>query len=129
MDRRKFLAAMAAGAIVTAEGLWMPGQKLISIPKKFGTPLNVWLTQGDVDVKWAVIYADKLESDGSLRYVADDLTIYPDSRIIFDRVMVENPTPYGPRRIKVPFACGSVYVDPTDKLTLQWASDGVFLIA
>ncbi len=24
---------MAAGAIVTAEGLWMPGSKLISIPK------------------------------------------------------------------------------------------------
>ena len=34
MDRRTFLAAMAAGAIVTAEGLWVPGQKLISIPKK-----------------------------------------------------------------------------------------------
>ena len=33
MNRRKFLAAMAAGAIVTAEGLWIPGQKLISIPK------------------------------------------------------------------------------------------------
>ena len=35
MDRRTFLAAMAAGAIVTAEGLWIPGQKLISIPKRF----------------------------------------------------------------------------------------------
>jgi hypothetical protein len=34
MDRRKFLAAMAAGAVVTAEGLWVPGQKLISIPKR-----------------------------------------------------------------------------------------------
>ncbi len=34
MDRRKFLAAMAAGAVITAEGLWMPGSKLISIPEK-----------------------------------------------------------------------------------------------
>jgi len=34
MDRRKFLAAMAAGAVVTAEGLWIPGSKLISIPKR-----------------------------------------------------------------------------------------------
>ncbi len=33
MDRRAFLAAIAAGAVVTAEGLWLPGQKLISIPK------------------------------------------------------------------------------------------------
>jgi hypothetical protein len=33
MNRRKFLAAMAAGAVVTAEGLWIPGQKLISIPR------------------------------------------------------------------------------------------------
>ena len=33
MNRRKFLAAMAAGAILTAEGLWIPGAKLISIPK------------------------------------------------------------------------------------------------
>ena len=32
MDRRAFLAALAAGAVVTAEGLWIPGQKLISIP-------------------------------------------------------------------------------------------------
>ncbi len=31
MNRRKFMAV--AGAIITAEGLWIPGQKLISIPK------------------------------------------------------------------------------------------------
>jgi len=34
MSRRAFFAAMAAGAVVTAEGLWIPGQKLISIPSK-----------------------------------------------------------------------------------------------
>ncbi len=34
MNRRKFMAAFAAGAIITAEGLWIPGQKLISIPKR-----------------------------------------------------------------------------------------------
>ena len=31
-NRREFFAAMAAGMVVTAEGLWMPGEKLISIP-------------------------------------------------------------------------------------------------
>jgi hypothetical protein len=31
-SRREFMAMMAAGAVMTAEGLWMPGQKLISIP-------------------------------------------------------------------------------------------------
>lgn len=34
MNRRQFMAAIAAGAVVTAEGLWMPGQKLISIPRR-----------------------------------------------------------------------------------------------
>jgi hypothetical protein len=54
MNRRKFLAAMAAGAIVTAEGLWIPGQKLISIPKKIE-----WKTYGyatkffDYDCTWS----------------------------------------------------------------------------
>ncbi len=28
------MAAFAAGAIITASGLWIPGQKLISIPKR-----------------------------------------------------------------------------------------------
>ena len=32
MNRRKFLQFLAAGGVVTAAGLWMPGQKLISIP-------------------------------------------------------------------------------------------------
>lgn len=34
LSRRQFIAAMAAGAVVTAEGLWLPGEKLISIPAK-----------------------------------------------------------------------------------------------
>jgi len=34
VNRRKFLAFLAAGGVVTATGLWLPGQKLISIPKK-----------------------------------------------------------------------------------------------
>jgi len=34
ISRRQFIGAMAAGAIVTAEGLWVPGQKLISIPSR-----------------------------------------------------------------------------------------------
>lgn len=33
MHRRHFLAALASGAVMTAEGLWVPGKKLISIPK------------------------------------------------------------------------------------------------
>jgi len=34
MNRRGFLiAAAAAGGVMTAEGLWWPGSKLISIPK------------------------------------------------------------------------------------------------
>jgi hypothetical protein len=33
MNRRELLCALAAGGVMTAAGLWMPGQKLISIPK------------------------------------------------------------------------------------------------
>jgi len=32
MNRREFMAAIGAGGVVTASGLWMPGEKLISIP-------------------------------------------------------------------------------------------------
>jgi hypothetical protein len=33
MNRRTFLAGIAAGGIVVGGELWFPGQKLISIPK------------------------------------------------------------------------------------------------
>lgn len=38
MNRRELLKAIAAGCMITASGLWIPGQKLISIPspKRFG---------------------------------------------------------------------------------------------
>ena len=38
LSRREFLAAIAAGGVVTAAGLWMPGTKLISIPKRIIVP-------------------------------------------------------------------------------------------
>ena len=34
MNRRELLLALAAGGVGTVEGLWMPGTKLISIPKR-----------------------------------------------------------------------------------------------
>ena len=34
MNRRELLKALSAGAVITTSGLWFPGQKLISIPKK-----------------------------------------------------------------------------------------------
>jgi hypothetical protein len=34
LTRRQFLAAMMAGGVMTAAGLWMPGEKLISIPSR-----------------------------------------------------------------------------------------------
>jgi hypothetical protein len=34
MNRREFLKRLAAGGVVTAAGLWMPGEKLISIPSR-----------------------------------------------------------------------------------------------
>jgi hypothetical protein len=34
MSRRQFFASLAAGMVVTAEGFWMPGERLISIPSR-----------------------------------------------------------------------------------------------
>lgn len=38
MTRRQFLAAMLAGGVVVAGELWVPGRKLISIPKVIKAP-------------------------------------------------------------------------------------------
>jgi hypothetical protein len=48
MNRRGFMAAIAAGAVVTAEGLWMPGSKLISIPKARPFPHGWIITQESI---------------------------------------------------------------------------------
>lgn len=49
---------MAAGAIVTAEGLWVPGSKLISIPKKqfYGTPITELIRIND----WTYVWIDRV---------------------------------------------------------------------
>ncbi len=52
MNRRKFLSFLAAGGIVTAGGLWLPGQKLISIPS---TPILHY------DFTWRTIWLDNHE--------------------------------------------------------------------
>ncbi len=50
MNRREFVAMLMAGAVVTAAGIWMPGDKLISIPSRkiFIPPGTLaWLDAGD----------------------------------------------------------------------------------
>lgn len=43
MNRREFMKRIAAGGVVTAAGIWMPGEKLISIPsgKIFGNEYSI----------------------------------------------------------------------------------------
>ncbi len=41
MNRRELLKALSMGAVVTASGLWWPGEKLISIPKKIAAHSNM----------------------------------------------------------------------------------------
>ena len=53
MTRRQLFAAMAAGAVVTAEGLWFPGTKLISIP---AAPI-AWYDVCDCGT-WSRVYVD-----------------------------------------------------------------------
>lgn len=50
MNRREFVAMMLAGGVVTAAGIWMPGDKLISIPsRKIFIPEGTlaWLDAGE----------------------------------------------------------------------------------
>ena len=37
VSRRDFFAMIMAGGVVTATGIWMPGERLISIPARIGT--------------------------------------------------------------------------------------------
>jgi hypothetical protein len=60
MNRRKFLAAMAAGAVVTAEGLWIPGQKLISIPKSLNFDYDIVWGDGTTSyIRWTAFWDPK----------------------------------------------------------------------
>ena len=50
MNRREFVAMLMAGGVITAAGVWMPGEKVISIPsRKFFVPTGTlaWLDAGD----------------------------------------------------------------------------------
>ena len=54
MNRRDFLARMLAGGVVTAAGIWMPGEKLISIAsKRYFVPDSVlaWFMDGKAYVQ------------------------------------------------------------------------------
>lgn len=56
MNRREFMAMLAAGGVMTAAGIWMPGEKVISIPsRKIFVPAGglAWL-EGEI----ACLYRD-----------------------------------------------------------------------
>ncbi len=60
LSRREFIAAMMAGGVMTAAGMWWPGTKLISIPK---SPRMEFISAPWPHGIAAVIYND----DGSVR--------------------------------------------------------------
>ena len=69
MNRRKFLAFLAAGGVVTAAGLWLPGQKLISIPR---TPKGV-IVEGN-DKIMCLSYYDKRLTNAELDVLSGRVT-------------------------------------------------------
>lgn len=123
MNRRQFMAMLAAGAVVTADGLWMPGRKLISIPSRVSiagkTPLDVWLSDGPITVRSAVIYADRT-SNG---YDAPDLVLH-NQTLRFDSVWVSNPTGIGPDKLLVHHEPEPLEAHNLD-ITVQWGRAGV----
>ena len=67
MNRREFMAALTAGAVITAEGLWWPGKKTISIPsKKILTPNTVNFTVSGLEAGDRVYAAYADEFGGTL---------------------------------------------------------------
>ena len=58
ISRREFFAFLAAGGIVTATGFWLPGQKLISIPKQS----EVYPLSGSQILAWQQEYLNQLRS-------------------------------------------------------------------
>lgn len=48
MNRRELLKAIAAGGVMTATGLWMPGEKVISIPSGASFKGNRLLTLDEI---------------------------------------------------------------------------------
>jgi hypothetical protein len=124
MNRREMLAFLAAGGVVTASGLWWPGQKLISIPKDHvigGQPLTIMLTHfGKVVHQWTEMCTEK---NGV--WDAPDRSMKFRKRTVFDSVSVKNPYGVGPKTLDLGLSSGGGVVYPSDTLTLQWSVSGI----
>ncbi len=100
ITRRELLACLMAGGCVTAAGLWWPGEKLISIPKKQGWDLI--LANGDtLNIEIATTHM----LDGSVKWKCMDASVNiagvkKGPKI----VMLDDPKfvgqPYGPYHLK-----------------------------
>ncbi len=127
MNRRELLACLAAGGVVTATGLWWPGQKLISIPKTHiigGKPLTIMLTHlGKVAHRWTEMCTVK---DGV--WDAPDTMIRPLRPMTFDGAVAKSPYPLGPEIIDLGITRRGtpITVDVNGStLTIQWNARGI----
>lgn len=74
-SRRGFLAAVAAAFVVDPERLlWVPGKKLISIPKPAGIPMRLMreldMTTGYYYIKRIDLYGGRLDHSNVLHRVS-----------------------------------------------------------
>jgi hypothetical protein len=129
MNRRQFFAGLAAGGIVVAGDLWIPGQKLISIPKKkvfdnfqvFIDPalppntvsLTVTGTMSGDRIYIAPLGATEEEilNDIASSNVIKYTTEYVQDREVFIRVRNGGITPIHTFETKVPLTPGGNIVD------------------
>ncbi len=96
MNRRKFLAFLAAGGVVTASGMWLPGQKLISIPKDLGGVLFRLKHHGITtatfrepsDLRWT---DEKTITGRSAVYASQDVSRSFKGAVEFDTIAAEIP--------------------------------------
>ena len=126
MDRRKFLAAMAAGAIVTAEGLWIPGQKLISIPQNVGIEgcdylKMTLLRNGEIIHAWHESICQQMMG-ATNQWIAksNDRVFKFSDRKTFDEIVAKNPCSDGPESIIVHKTPHDTVVDVGNTLTIQY---------
>jgi len=115
---------MAAGGVVVAGELWMPGTKLISIPRVQAIgrkPLSIMLTHlGQTTYRWT-----EMCTVVNGVWDAPDRVLLPTKPLALDSIKVKSPYAMGPKIVDLGVRPLMFFVEPGNSLTIQWSSSGI----
>jgi len=127
MNRRELLKALAAGGVITAAGLWMPGTKLISIPKFQGHSLDILLMHSGKEMyRWTESIEKRFIEGGTSYHAREDPYIEIDKTFAFNEVHVANPYSIGPKSTSIHKEHLSVAIG--DTLTIRAIDNNKLLV-